>query len=441
MIPRVSKGGASFTDAAQYYAFDKNAEGRGMADTSDRVEWVETLNLPIDTTRGTKAEQIEALKKNALVMQWTADHQKDIKVAAGGSSAGRPLAKPAYTYSLSWSPLEQVSKAEMMKAAHESLKALGMDDRQVIILSHTDTHMQHIHCIVNRVHPEHGRAASTSCDRLKLSKWAEDYERRRGAILVSERAKNNAMREASKTGDRRANFNRDAARHTNGNFVKGENLTREERAIITRYATMSATEIRQQRSEQQAADREQLERRHTRRQGMIERELERTYGERRTALTGELEAVQARIGAAGWFRRAIRRVTGHEQRDQATAKHLVKSIASLDQRISDKRSEILKGMEAETTRLVDRHRRERERDETLIAKAKGKAKSDQRAPAQSVADRQSDTAPEAKSKREREPGRTRDRGAQRKAARAEKLREQLGRSRQRDKGRDRGLGD
>ena len=72
MIPRISKGGASFGDAVHYYAHDKAEQGRGLADSSNRVDWVHSLNLPIDAARGAQPEQIEAMKKCAVVMQWTA---------------------------------------------------------------------------------------------------------------------------------------------------------------------------------------------------------------------------------------------------------------------------------------------------------------------------------------------------------------------------------
>ena len=48
--------------------------------------------------------------------------------------------------------------------------------------------------IVNRVHPETGIAAKLSNDHLKLSAWAEEFERRQGQIRCEQRVENNALR-------------------------------------------------------------------------------------------------------------------------------------------------------------------------------------------------------------------------------------------------------
>ena len=50
--------------------------------------------------------------------------------------------------------------------------------------------------MVNRVCPTTGRAASDSDDHLKLSRWAEDYERRQGREFCPQRSRNNAARKA-----------------------------------------------------------------------------------------------------------------------------------------------------------------------------------------------------------------------------------------------------
>jgi|TARA_B100001765_G_scaffold202347_1_gene156270 hypothetical protein len=121
MVPKVTSAGRSFKSAARYYLHDKKA------DTSDRVAFVETINLPTDDPRRAVAHMID-----------TATHADELKKAAG-IKGGRPLQKPVYTFALTWHP-------------------------------------------------------SNSNDHLKLSQWAEDYERRRGHEFCPERSKNNAKR-------------------------------------------------------------------------------------------------------------------------------------------------------------------------------------------------------------------------------------------------------
>lgn len=177
MVPKVAARGTSFKGAGAYYLHDKKAR------SAARVAFTHTENLPTDN-----AEQ--ALK----CMAYTALHQDALKRANGSAATGRKLAKPVYTYSLSWAPDETPSQEQMIAAARETLEALGLSDHEVLMVAHNDEPHPHIHLIVNRVHPETGKAAVLSNDHLGLSRWAEDYERRNGKIRCEERVKNNAAR-------------------------------------------------------------------------------------------------------------------------------------------------------------------------------------------------------------------------------------------------------
>ena len=53
-----------------------------------------------------------------------------------------------------------------------------------------------MHVIANRVDPESGKAAGLSRSKLRLSKWAERYEREQGKIRCPARERNNKRREA-----------------------------------------------------------------------------------------------------------------------------------------------------------------------------------------------------------------------------------------------------
>ena len=69
----------------------------------------------------------------------------------------------------------------------------GRFGRQALIVSHRDG-QPHVHVIANRVDPESGKAAGLSRSKLKLSKWAERYERGQGKIRCPARERNNARR-------------------------------------------------------------------------------------------------------------------------------------------------------------------------------------------------------------------------------------------------------
>jgi hypothetical protein len=184
MVPAVTEGGRSFKGASLYYLHDKRREGEAERLTSDRVAWTHTANLSTaDPERGWR------------IMADTAMRQGEIKAAAGEKATGRKLTKPVYAYSLAWHPEQRPTKDHMLSTALDSLKAQGLEGYQAIILAHSDEPQQHVHVIVNRVHPETGKAATLSNNTLQLSKWAEGYEKQHGKIYCGKRVENNRKRE------------------------------------------------------------------------------------------------------------------------------------------------------------------------------------------------------------------------------------------------------
>ena len=91
-------------------------------------------------------------------MATTAEASPELKRLAGGAATGRKLEKPVCHYSLNWAKDEKPDRQEMRPAAAESLKALGLERHQALIVSHRDG-QPHVHVIANRVEPESGKAA------------------------------------------------------------------------------------------------------------------------------------------------------------------------------------------------------------------------------------------------------------------------------------------
>ena len=183
MVAKVHAGGASFAGVAKYCLHDARDrfEG-GQPETAERVEWAETRNLASRPERA--AGQMAA----------TANAAPELKRLAGISGAGRKLEKPVLHYTLAWPKDERPDRAEMRWAADQTLKALGLERHQALIVAHNDKAHPHVHVIANRVDPETGKAANLRGDRLKLSRWAERWERERGQVKCPERARNNAER-------------------------------------------------------------------------------------------------------------------------------------------------------------------------------------------------------------------------------------------------------
>ena len=175
MVVKMSSPGRSFGGVADYCLHDPRMPGEAHhPESAERVEWTETRNLA--TSEGERAGRIMAA---------TAEASPELKRLAGVAATGRKLEKPVCHYSLSWAKDEKPDRQEMRRAAQESLKAL--------VVSHRDG-QPHVHVIANRVDPESGQAAGLNRSKLKLSKWAEEYERGQGKIRCPERERNNARR-------------------------------------------------------------------------------------------------------------------------------------------------------------------------------------------------------------------------------------------------------
>ena len=183
MVVKMSSPGRSFGGVADYCLHDPRMPGEAHhPESAERVEWTETRNLA--TSEGERAGRIMAA---------TAEASPELKRLAGVAATGRKLEKPVCHYSLSWAKDETPDRQEMRRAAQESLKALGMERHQALVVSHRDG-QPHVHVIANRVDPESGKAAGLNRSKLKLSKWAEEYERGQGKIRCPQRERNNARR-------------------------------------------------------------------------------------------------------------------------------------------------------------------------------------------------------------------------------------------------------
>ena len=152
-----------------------------------RVAWTETINLATDDPR-VAAPQMAA----------TVDYAGELKRLSGVGAGGRKLEKPVLHYTLSWDEGETPQRPAMVDAVRSSFKALGIADRQAVVVAHGDGTTPHVHVIANRVSGEDGRAAPLSQSKLKLSRWAEAHERQQGRIRYEQRVENNRLRRAGR---------------------------------------------------------------------------------------------------------------------------------------------------------------------------------------------------------------------------------------------------
>jgi len=85
----------------------------------------------------------------------------------------------------------------MEEAAHQALAAIGMANARALFVAHNDEAYRHLHIVASKINPATGRAYDLKGNFLKLSKWAQQYERDfSGGIICTRREENNQMREA-----------------------------------------------------------------------------------------------------------------------------------------------------------------------------------------------------------------------------------------------------
>jgi hypothetical protein len=83
------------------------------------------------------------------------------------SELSKKVRKPYYHLVLSWHELEKPSDEQMLEAMTQMLEALGLEEYQAVIGTHHDREHQHVHAVVNTVHPTSGKAWSKSNDQQK----------------------------------------------------------------------------------------------------------------------------------------------------------------------------------------------------------------------------------------------------------------------------------
>lgn len=181
MIPKIHAKGSSFVGLGKYVLHDKDG-----AETSDRVDWTHTRNLATDDP-----------ELAVRVMAATAMDADRLKANAGVKRTGRKSDKSVLHVTLAWHPdqRDQLTPEEMLRAADLAIRALGAEDRQALIVSHTDEDQKHLHLMINRVSPEDGRMLTSSKEKLNLSRFAQQYEQECGEILCHQRVINNKARD------------------------------------------------------------------------------------------------------------------------------------------------------------------------------------------------------------------------------------------------------
>ena len=117
--------------------------------------------------------------------------------AQNQTSRTKRCEKDCLHLSLGWRPGETPTVDDMRAAARNALQAMGMDNARALFAIHNDEGYAHIHIVASKINPETGRAYDLKENYLKLSKWAEQYEREfSGGIVCTKREESNELRDA-----------------------------------------------------------------------------------------------------------------------------------------------------------------------------------------------------------------------------------------------------
>lgn len=133
-----SHSGSGFGGLTRYLLYGKKNDPK-----PDRVEWTSARELALEDPR-----------EAALLMRMTA-------------AQGR-TEEPVHHLAISLAPGEHLGRDRWEQVIDRTLKDLGLEGHQVLVVAHRDTDHEHIHLMVNRVHPETFRAWNRWQDRPRL---------------------------------------------------------------------------------------------------------------------------------------------------------------------------------------------------------------------------------------------------------------------------------
>jgi len=132
-------------------------------------------------TQERDADTGELVLRGDVVLSW---NLLGFDTAAGemqGVAALNDRCKDAVChYELSWPPGERPTRPQWTDSALQTLKALGYEDHQYMIVAHDDKRHFHIHIMVNKVHPETLRAPTRYNNWLALDAAARLLEAKYG---------------------------------------------------------------------------------------------------------------------------------------------------------------------------------------------------------------------------------------------------------------------
>lgn len=139
MLGKVARGGNGFRGAYRYLR-----DGKKDNPDPNRVRWSKMRNLMTDDVDRAPAHMQAVAKRSSR------------------------CEKPVYHMVISWRQDENPTDELMEMVADGTLADMGLSEHQAVLIAHDDTAHRHLHLLINRVHPETGKAWHTGKDYARL---------------------------------------------------------------------------------------------------------------------------------------------------------------------------------------------------------------------------------------------------------------------------------
>lgn len=150
MLAKIEPARADFMALACYLMTSKETPPN-----PDRVAWLFAHNLHTDDP----------------------EHVAQLMAATAAQSVR--CAAPCYHLSINWDPVERPDPEIMQEVALKTLAMAGLGEHQALVVGHGDTTHRHLHMMINRVHPDTGKAWATSHDYRRfdriMKQLADEY--------------------------------------------------------------------------------------------------------------------------------------------------------------------------------------------------------------------------------------------------------------------------
>lgn len=134
--------------------------GRERPTSPDRVAWTFAQNMATDDPM-----------LAATIMTATAEQSRRCRHAC-------------YHAMIAWATEERPSPEQMQAIARATLEMAGLGEHQALVMGHGDKAHPHLHMMINRVHPETGRAWSTSHDYRRFDRIMKQLSETHGFEYV-----------------------------------------------------------------------------------------------------------------------------------------------------------------------------------------------------------------------------------------------------------------